>query len=1253
MADRLTQRSQSKRGRFKYVLLVTLLVVVLVVGLLPAIVSLGPVRRIVVSAIDRQIDGELGINSWKLTWFRGVDVGGLSFKSQQIDVTVDSLKMSSGILKLLPSEVNTGEIVIMRPEIRYFQPVPEPVARKAPERTSRRTSRKRPEPQTKVAPQPFGFDFVGHLVVHDGRLEILNAQNNSRIAAFDYEADLVCEGLTAPVRIDVNAGQSRAGMAGRDALRLSGSIQLLQDGAFHPSQVTGDLRLTADDLDLAVLAPAASFIPRFPNTNGRLTGMIHLLLRDTRSAKGKLEVTELGLEGGALGGDRLQLDRLNVNIDATAVQGGLTVEQFDVTSSLFNINAHGSLKPVPGADYPDGDLKIDAEVNIASLGGQLRSTLKLREGLEFSSGTLRLISSITSEPDLVDGRLAAELSDLGGRIDGESFKLAAPIEFEVAGTIGAAGPRVDNAKLHSSFAEITGHGTLSNAWLHAEANLGQAMQELGRLFALDIELSGNVLADATLRRGDGGNHLVHLNVDVQELDIEGLSRTKKLEKVPDVEGAVDADMEIRFEGVRPITVKGIMDASSLKFAGGVFRNDQPAIENAELKINLTHTNEVVEIGSLAFTSSMGDVQVRGRFAPPMSSATPEGSFNVNAKLDIAEIAAQLPATSGLGDPVDISRGTLQVVGRVDSTSQQLNFDAKASLFDLAGFREGKTINVVEPLHIELDGTLADNQLRLRQGILQGGFGRIEAKGDLEAAAVSADLDVSRTLKILGPFMKDGNIDGQGRIEVSAELRRSAAGAYRLNVDIPMKRFSVSGFSPEPWSPRDINLRAESELLFTTNKQFIGVEDMDLWIEGLPGDLRLRNGVLLMGKAGIRKANIELGLHGDVAELVAFGRETGVLKGDAPLSGNYSFELNSAFEEGDLRIEKLALVSDALGIACSGDVRDTTTGKRLDVHGQLDIDFKKVSQLCEIFTGHRPDIEGTSRREFSLALPLGKADWQTKLRGASGHAQLSADRYTAFGVVAAPVDLDFVMKDGRARISLDSEVSQGRLSVAPYVDSTVKPPILGVATNSKVLQNVKINDEMASELFALIHPVFRGCAIVGGDTDLTLAECRVPLRGEIAKNTKLAGRLRIENLRMGPSGLLDRILTLTNNKIEVVDVPDQNIDFYCKEGRIHSTPLTISARGYSLILHGSVGLDQTVDYVAEVPVTKKMVGSEIYPYVENTSIKLHIGGTVSSPDLGADAFARALQDLIKDAGADALKNTAIKQGRKLLEDLLKK
>jgi hypothetical protein len=1253
MADRLTQRSSSKRGRLKYALLVALLVIVVIVGLLPAIVSMGPLRRMVVSAIDRTIDGDLGIESWKLTWFRGVTVSGVSYKSQQLDAAVESVKMSSGILQLLPGQVDAGELVITRPEIRYFQPVLKHDVRKTPEGTPPRPPRKGREPQADPSPRRFGVDVVGHLVVLDGSLEILNAQDNNRIAAFDYEADVKCEGLGSPVKIDVRAGQSRAGSAGRDALHLSGSIQLLQDGVFLPSRVTGDLRLAADDLDLAVLAPVATLVPQFPRTSGRLDGMLHLLLHDTRSAKGELVATDLGLEGGALGKDRLEITRVSANIDATAVQGGLRVEQFHVTSPLFNINAHGNFKPVAGSDYPDGDLKLDAEVNVASLAGQLRSTLKLREGLEFSSGTLRLISSVTSKPEKVDGRLAGAVSDLGGRIEGEPFVLAEPIEFEVAGYTGTAGPGVDNLMLHSSFADISGRGTLSNARLHVEANLGQAMQEVGHLFSLDIGLTGNLLADATIRQTDGAGRHLSFNGGIDSFSLEGLSRREKLEKVPDIKGAIDAEVEVQFAGNQPVAVKGAVDARAIQFSGGLFGKDQPVLDKADVDVNLALTNDVVEIRSLVFRSSMGDIRVAGRVTPPKGGEIPEGSIDMNAKLNLAELAGQLPELFGLGEEVVISRGTLQVEGRVDSRPQQLGFNVDGSLFDFESIRNGKTIDFDEPLHIELDGAFNGNQLTLSQGTLRGGFGRIDAKGDLEAAVVSADLDVSRTIKTLRPFIKDRDVDGRGSIKGSAKLRRSGAGAYRLSIDLSMEALSVSGITPKPWAPRDIKLSADSELLFTTNKQFIGVQDTDLKIEGLPGDLRLSNGELLFGKAGVRKGKIELNLRGDAAELVAFGRETGVFKGNTPISGSYGIELKSTFEEGDLRIEKLALLSDALGISCAGDVREIKTGRLLDVNGQLDVDFKKVSHLCDAFTGHRPDIEGISRREFSLALPLGEADWRARLRGATGHAQLSADRYKAFGIEAAPVNLDFVMKGGRARVSLDSEVSQGRLSVAPYIDSTVKPPILGVATNSKVLQDVKISDEMASELFALIHPIFRGCTILGGDTDLTLAECRVPMRGDIAKNTKLAGRLRFENLRMGPAGLLDKILTLTKNKIEAVDVPDQNIDFYCKDGRIHSTPLKITARGYRLILRGSVGFDQTVDYVAEIPVTKKMVGSDIYPYVKNTSIKLHIGGTVSSPDLGKDAFARALQDLIREAGADALKNTAIKEGRKLLENFLKK
>ena len=121
MADTLEKGTKRKRGSLAKALLVTLIVVVLVIVLLPSIISLGPVRRMVISSVDDRVGGDLDIASWKLTWSRGVRVSGLSFKSEQINATVDSIETTSGLLKLLPREVNAGDIVITRPEVRYIQ----------------------------------------------------------------------------------------------------------------------------------------------------------------------------------------------------------------------------------------------------------------------------------------------------------------------------------------------------------------------------------------------------------------------------------------------------------------------------------------------------------------------------------------------------------------------------------------------------------------------------------------------------------------------------------------------------------------------------------------------------------------------------------------------------------------------------------------------------------------------------------------------------------------------------------------------------------------------------------------------------------------------------------------------------------------------------------------------------------------------------------------------------------------------------
>jgi hypothetical protein len=95
---------------------------------------------------------------------------------------------------------------------------------------------------------------------------------------------------------------------------------------------------------------------------------------------------------------------------------------------------------------------------------------------------------------------------------------------------------------------------------------------------------------------------------------------------------------------------------------------------------------------------------------------------------------------------------------------------------------------------------------------------------------------------------------------------------------------------------------------------------------------------------------------------------------------------------------------------------------------------------------------------------------------------------------------------------------------------------------------------------------------------------------------------------------------------------------------------VRMKDFVITFSGWVGLDGKLSYVAEVPVTEKMVGTNYFKYVRNVRLKLPIGGTVDRPVLGRQQLKQASADLIKDIVIEAGTDALVEAAGKALEDL---
>ena len=137
-----------------------------------------------------------------------------------------------------------------------------------------------------------------------------------------------------------------------------------------------------------------------------------------------------------------------------------------------------------------------------------------------------------------------------------------------------------------------------------------------------------------------------------------------------------------------------------------------------------------------------------------------------------------------------------------------------------------------------------------------------------------------------------------------------------------------------------------------------------------------------------------------------------------------------------------------------------------------------------------------------------------------------------------------------------------------------------------------------------------------------------------------------------------ILASANTNTLAMD--DNRFTFECRKGRIYPQPLKIRFTGrdqYELTFSGSVGMDKTLDYYVEIPVTYEMCealgfGKDVYEAMKGEQIRVPIGGTINKPKIADGAFRKMASDMLKKAGGRLFKHEAENAIEKAAGDLLK-
>jgi hypothetical protein len=359
----------------------------------------------------------------------------------------------------------------------------------------------------------------------------------------------------------------------------------------------------------------------------------------------------------------------------------------------------------------------------------------------------------------------------------------------------------------------------------------------------------------------------------------------------------------------------------------------------------------------------------------------------------------------------------------------------------------------------------------------------------------------------------------------------------------------------------------------------------------------------------------LKLSGDVS---AFRLTSATLPPISEKSVKLDVDLRRSPTGKDLAIQKLKLNSRPLFLQATGNFDQQGSKKILDTKGTFALDLKLISHYLKEFLGPRIEISGKATKPFKLKMIADESRKLDLLQNMDFAAEFHVNSIKVYGLEIAPLDIPIRIVNAAAGAHLQGTANGGNLSLQPSIDLGKPPYMFTIPNNTNILKDVQITQELAEQLMAMIHPLFKGAMVGEGTIGLFMEHFKWPLAHEAINEAAFAGKLRLRGVKLQASPMLSGLLAIAGAKERGATMNDLDIDFVARDGRIETSPVELNFGGLPLKLEGSMGFDGSMDYKAQVPLGGNLFGKDLSKFLQGMVITVPIRGTASDPKIDKKA-----------------------------------
>ena len=518
------------------------------------------------------------------------------------------------------------------------------------------------------------------------------------------------------------------------------------------------------------------------------------------------------------------------------------------------------------------------------------------------------------------------------------------------------------------------------------------------------------------------------------------------------------------------------------------------------------------------------------------------------------------------------------------------------------------------------------------------------------------------------------------------------------------------FEPPRWTTREAELRSSTLSLATTNLTLAVSPNLEADAAlSLRGDLQRIGDVLgttlapyalagtVVGKCDLSAQGDLLSLQWEVGaerfsatktphpgqpRIARVGRQQAIAVWQEPnlrTVGKIAMNLKTR----DIRIEQAECNTDWLAVATQGDLTVREGASQIDVKGAMTYDWPTAMDRLALTQNGQIKVYGQQSQTFAIRGPLtsstdgGANDSSNRaaiLRpneglqlkragpaplGLTATSAIGWDRAEAYGFRIGPATLRSQLRDRLLIFDpVHVDVNDGKATLTPTIDLSQSPGAVNLKRGDGIRQ-INLTAEMCRGWLKYVAPLLADSTRAQGNLSLELEQAAAPIYDFSALSSK--GVLVIHEAQVGPGSLITKLTGPITQILSVVDpqsaadlarpnwiqIPKQDVEFQVQQGRVYHKQLVLRHRDVEIRTTGSVGFDQSLDLVAEVPVLDRWIkNNRFLESLRGKSIPFRVRGSFAKPNVDESVLRQLARDSAKGATEQLLKDQ-IERGLKKL------